>query len=104
MSIIADAWEHAQAQKEKQEVAELQAIADQNDLKSVLETDAGRRVFRRILNHTGVNSASFTPNQSDVTAFREGRRDVGLWLNDLLLSLPDLYIQLMTEEIHGQPK
>jgi|GEM_PF-2646412 len=103
MSVIADVWMMAQQQKQQQEEAEQQALAEQNDLKSVMDNAAGRRVIRRILNHTGILSGSFSPEQRDVTAFREGRRDVGLWLNAQLLSLPDLYLLLMTEEIHGQP-
>jgi hypothetical protein len=98
---IALAWADNEIRQQQQEAAELKALADQNDLKSVLETEAGRRVIRRLLNHTGLYAASFTPSQSDISAFREGRRDVGIWLNAQILTLPDLYLKLMTEEFNG---
>jgi len=52
-----------------------------NDLRAVLATAEGRRAIWRLLEHCGVNRSSYDPSQrGDSTVFREGARNVGLFL------------------------
>lgn len=48
------------------------------DVKWLLEQPQGRRVLWGILEKTGINALSFTGDSK--TFFREGSRNVGLWL------------------------
>jgi len=83
------------------ELAELAALQLENDFKSLLSQAAGRRVFQSLLAHCGTDAASFSPNQADITAFKEGRRDVGLWLTTHLQAHPALYLTFIQEALYG---
>jgi hypothetical protein len=57
-------------------------------VKSLLDTDAGLEVFRRILESTKVFTSCFTGNST--TFYNEGMRDVGLnVLGDIVRADPD---------------
>lgn len=67
------------------------------DLKVVLKIPEGRRTVYKILCECGVFKASFTQN-SNTTAFNEGRRDIGLsLLAELDLAEPNVYSQMLKE-------
>jgi hypothetical protein len=51
-----------------------------NDLVSTMRTKIGRRLLYRVLDRCGVFRSSFTGNAA--TYFREGERNIGLWLMD----------------------
>jgi hypothetical protein len=78
------------------------ALQAQNDMKTVLATASGRRLLRRILGHCDLEQSSFVPGCADVSAFREGRRDVGLWLISQIKAHRNFYLILIAEELDGQ--
>lgn len=78
-----------------------QAILDASDFKAIVDTPEGRRFVRRVLAECGVHRLSF--NFTDCatnTAFKEGKRSIGLWLQSLFEDCPDHYIRLLKEETH----
>lgn len=50
------------------------------DMVRVMQTPEGERLLRRILAFTRLFTVSYFPGDSHETAYREGRRQVGLWL------------------------
>lgn len=101
MSMIDDYADRLAQRDADVELAELQAIQFENDIKSLLMNAAGRRVLNHILQHCGTDTASFSPNQSDITAFKEGRRDVGIWLTTQLQAHQALYMTFIQEALYG---
>jgi len=53
---------------------------DLHDLGVMLDTQAGRRVLRRILERTGPLRQTFDAESERVSSLRAGERNVGLWL------------------------
>lgn len=53
--------------------------------RAVLKTEEGKWVLSRILQITGIDTLSFTGNS--FTYFKEGRREVGIQIKNLILSL-----------------
>lgn len=67
-----------------------------SDLRKVLSSAEGRRFVWRVIGEAGVFKGSFTGNSE--TFFREGKRDMGLFvLNDILKSHPDAFAQMQRE-------
>lgn len=67
------------------------------DLQKVLKLPEGRRLLYKILCECGVFKASFTQN-SNTTAFNEGKRDIGLLLlKELDAAEPQAYSQMLRE-------
>lgn len=61
------------------------AIDRQRDFQTVFRsTPAGRRVLAQLLERCRVCDRSYVPGDSLETARREGLRDAGLWLVDIL--------------------
>lgn len=73
---------------------------DELDFKKLSETAEGRRFIRRLMDECGVYRISYAPEDHSLTAYREGRRSIGLWLLSLFEELPDTYIKLLTEITH----
>jgi hypothetical protein len=55
--------------------------------KSVLKSEDGQKVLEDLGLRFGLWKTSYTPN-SDETAFREGQRDVVLFLNSIIKDKP----------------
>ena len=100
MSNFDDDLDLAQKREQAEKLRLLQSLTDAKDLETLLELPEGRRFFRRLLAQCGLGRISYTPNDSYHTAFLEGQRNVGLWVEDLLQSQPALYLQLLTEKYH----
>lgn len=67
------------------------------DLRWLMGHPAGRRFAWRVLAQSHLHETSFTANAS-VTAFREGERNVGLWLQgEILDETPDAYLKMLKE-------
>lgn len=64
-----------EAQREK---LELERERELNDLRFILKSPQGRRVFRRILAEARLFQSTFTGNSRGM--FLEGRRDLGLFV------------------------
>lgn len=68
------------------------------DLREVLGTSAGRRVVWRQLSQAGVFRLSFVYEETQTTAFNEGRRSMGLSLMADIHELdPELYVTMARE-------
>ena len=73
-------------QKEKLKAERTQEL---EDIKTLLKTDAGIRFFKRFFEITSVFSTTFK-NSSDLTAFCEGQRNIGLtFFNDICEANPE---------------
>jgi len=78
------------------EAQKKQRDAEIADFKWVLSDSRGQRVIRRILEQTGVFNLSFVTAQPDLTAFREGSRNVGIFINAEILEVsPEKYMEIM---------
>jgi hypothetical protein len=67
------------------------------DFKWLMSDARGRRFVWRILEKAGVYRSSFTG--SSETFFREGRRDVGLWLmSEIHDHALEAYVRMMREQ------
>ena len=51
---------------------------DLNDIRALLSMREGARFLSRILELAGIFRISYMPGQPDVTAFKEGARNIGL--------------------------
>ncbi len=69
------------------------------DLKKLLDTEWGRRIVWRLLGEAGVYEISYNfDGPRDAVIFKEGRRQLGLFLMDEIhIARPDAYM-LMVEE------
>lgn len=66
------------------------------DFQGLMDDPRFRRFAWRLLEKTGVFRSSFTGNSE--TFFREGARNVGLWLmDDLHTHTPDAYVLMLKE-------
>lgn len=68
-----------------------------DNYKSLYRTPAGKAVIDDLLNFTKVSSPSFIPGSSDVTAYNEGMRRVGLRILSMVEGEPR-EIKNLTEE------
>jgi len=75
------------------------------DLRTVMSTEAGRRLFYRLINDdSGLCVASFMGESTHETAHREGRRALAIELqNELLRDCPLLYLHMMQERLEALP-
>lgn len=97
---ILDTRAQQRAAAAAQERIALEAQREIDDLRAVMRTPEGRRVFARVLERTGVESISFTGNSQ--TFFNEGRRSVGVELKNLLkASMPEEYLIMVQEGLNG---
>lgn len=64
--------------EKQQEKLDLEREKELNDLRFILKTPQGRRVFKRFLNQARIFQSTFTGNSR--TFFLEGRRDLGLFI------------------------
>lgn len=67
-----------------------------DDLTSVLETDFGRRLLRRILDKTGLNGDPFTT--SSEIYYRVGQQSIGKWLQKEIIGASPQAWLLMQQE------
>ncbi len=83
-------------QKAADDAAEARRV-QREDLQGILNSKAGRRFVWRLLDRAGVYRTSFN-NSGSITAFNEGRREVGLFLlNEIHEVAPDAYLVMLKE-------
>jgi hypothetical protein len=79
-----------------------------NDLRDILALPQGRRYIWKLWGLTGVFRASYAPKDSNLTAFREGQRDIGLaLLQDINEASPTALGQMRSEylsELNSEKK
>lgn len=68
------------------------------DLHSVLSSVQGRRLLHRVIDASGLNRLSLVIGEEDNTAFREGRRSIGVALREAILSIDVRLYHLMEAE------
>lgn len=66
------------AVKSQQVVAE--EMREHNMWREVMNDENGAHVLRQILEESGIYRSSYVRGDQSETAFREGRRNLGLWL------------------------
>jgi len=66
------------------------------DLKDVLSTYSGRAVLSAVLDECGLYAAIPTDEHKTFRAL--GKRDIGLWLRDKILTTGNKYVMLMETE------
>lgn len=80
---------------QKQE-AKKRRQSEVEDFMWVMSDGRGQRVMRRILEQAGIYQLSFAAESTHVTAFNEGRRNVGLFVNDEILAIcPEKWVETM---------
>ena len=79
-----------------------------NDLRDILSTPQGRRYIWKLWGLTGVFRASYVPKDANLTAFKEGQRDIGLaLLQDINEASPTALGQMRSEylsELNSEKK
>ena len=69
-----------------------------NDLRSVMGTEQGRRVFWTLFDRAGITRMSFNPGNPHWTDFNEGARNLGnQFFAEVMAACPDLYLAAMKE-------
>lgn len=67
------------------------------DIKTVLKTPAGLRLFKRLMEKGHIFNTTFTGNSQ--TYFLEGHRNFALLLfNDVCEAIPEMVVELMTRK------
>ena len=90
------AGEEERATKAEAEVRG-QTILAKADLVWLMGEARGRRFIWRLLDKAGVFRTSFTGNSA--TFFNEGQRNIGLWVQAMLIEhCPDKYFAMLNEQ------
>lgn len=72
---------------------------DEEDLRAVLHSPAGRRFFHRLVVQSGMYGSSYAESPT-ATAFNEGRRSIGIALMvEAKRIAPELYARGLREEL-----
>lgn len=72
------AGQEAEAEARRADALNSEAT-EEGDLNWLMADPRGRRIARRLLERTGVFRSTFDPNER-TASFREGERNIGLWL------------------------
>lgn len=69
------------------------------DVHSMMKSESGRRVTFRLLEKAGIHSTSYNPDAPrEHIFFREGQRNLGLWLlSEVQEVCPQLYLRMLEE-------
>jgi hypothetical protein len=102
MTSIESAFYLSQKREQAEQSRLLQSLNDAKDLEALLTMPEGRRFLRRVLALCGLGAISYVPGDTHATAFKEGQRNIGLWLEAQLQAQPVLYLQLLTEIYHDR--
>lgn len=86
-----------QRAKEAEAAARDISLLAKNDLVWLMGEARGRRFIWRLLDKAGVYRTSFTGNSA--TFFNEGQRNIGLWVQALLIEhCPEQYFTMLNEQ------
>ena len=82
---------------QREQDRKLERLKAEHDFQTVVSTKEGRRLVASLLGVCGVYQSTFY-SDSSIMAYREGRRSIGLYINEMFYSCPDVYIQMITEK------
>lgn len=100
MPEVYDSGDEKQVRKRRTK-AQLQREKELAELMSILETKPGRAFTWRLLNQCGVFKTTFA-NDANLTAFNEGKRQMGLWLlSEIMTASPNSYSLMQAENFNG---
>lgn len=92
-------YEDESAKQSERMAALLQKESE--SLQTVMQSSGGRYLVYQILQQAGVYRSCFD-SDSNVMAWREGKRELGLWVLSLVMRhCPDLYSLMMEEHKDG---
>lgn len=92
-------YEDESAKPSERMAALLQKEAE--SMQTVMQSSGGRYLVYQILQQAGVYRSCFD-SDSNVMAWREGKRELGLWVLSLVMRhCPDLYSLMMEEHKDG---
>lgn len=85
--------------KDRKQQAKSRRFKEKEELKQLLSTYAGRNFVWRILAECGIYQSSFT-GTAETTFFKEGKRQIGIWLlSEIHSADPTAYARMQTEAI-----
>lgn len=74
--------------------------AFRSDLRKVMQSNEGMRFLWKLLGDCGIYEQSFVFNSERLTAFNEGRRSIGLWLQvEMSQAAPELHVEMIQKMI-----
>lgn len=91
-----DTGDEAQVEQAKL-ISDTSRTQDDEDVKSLMQTSFGRRVLRRILSECRLYHSTSRGEDTNTSAFYEGRRSIGLFILSILQAEPQFYIMLQQE-------
>lgn len=92
-----DIFKTEEEKKRLDEIRKRRRDRDLSDLKKIIDRSEGRRFLWRLLSEAGVHRGSYASNALE-TAFKEGKRDIGLFVLTDLLSIQPEVISVMQRE------
>jgi hypothetical protein len=76
-----------------------------DDLKAVMGAPEGRRFVWRLLREAGIYNSSFVGGSPDITAFKEGARNLGLTLlAEIMTEASESFLTMQKEAIEYEEK
>ena len=86
-------------QKAQQQEMTRIRLEELDDLRIVMGSQGGRRLIHRMLSRAGIYKCSFAAEgSSELTAFNEGGRNLGLWvLSEVGTACPAHYLKMIEE-------
>lgn len=81
---------------ERRDKERIETLQSREDMKVIMRQPEGRRVLKRIIDQCGMYRSSFTGNSE--TFFREGARNVGLYLHAEMLDADSDNLLIILQE------
>lgn len=87
-----------QVEKRKLNLARVRRYREKKDIKEVLSTPAGRRVWYRMLDECGAFRSAFCGEAPFTAHFNMGKTDIGLWaMKEMDEARPETYTEMQRE-------
>ena len=84
----------------KRQAAKLARQVEANDVRWLMASPQGRRLVHRWIARAGVHRSTFAPGTPDVSAYNEGFRAFGLFIEaEVTAHASDDYLRMLTEAL-----